>query len=68
MQPERISVHDLKRGLDRGDRMTIVDARGRAAWEESDYQLAGAIRVPPDDIESHLSEIPRDRMVVAYCT
>ena len=37
-------------------------------FEKSDVKAEGAIRVPPDDIANHVSAVPRDKPVVAYCT
>jgi len=30
--------------------------------------MTGAIRVPIDAFEEHLSEIPKDKPIVTYCT
>ena len=36
--------------------------------DEADIKLPGAIRVPADEVEQHLRGIPRDRVVITYCT
>jgi rhodanese-related sulfurtransferase len=54
--------------MDRGEQFTFVDTRNPVAWGESDVKLPGAIRVPADELEQHLQEIPRDRAVITYCT
>jgi rhodanese-related sulfurtransferase len=54
--------------MDRGEAFTFVDARNQKAWTEADTKLPGAIRVPADESESQLEEIPRDRTVISYCT
>ena len=38
------------------------------AWANADTRLPGAVRVPVDAIEQHLADIPRNRMIVTYCT
>ena len=38
------------------------------AWREATAKLPGAVRIPADDVYRHLSEIPRDTKVIAYCT
>jgi rhodanese-related sulfurtransferase len=68
MDIQRISKEELKRKLDTREAMTILDARSPEAWRESDVQLPGAIRIPPDEVDRHLAEIPRDRPIVTYCT
>jgi hypothetical protein len=68
MPVERISAADLKRRMDAHEPLAILDSRAPDAWKNSDVQIPGSIRVPPDQVEQHLDEIPRDRVVVAYCT
>lgn len=68
MEPRRISVIELKRRLDAHEPVVVIDARALDAWNRSDVQLPGAIRVPPDEVDRHLSEIPRGTLVVPYCT
>ena len=68
MEVSRITVDELKQRLDRGEPIAIVDARSAGAWSQADAQIPGSIRVPPDQIEAHLREVPKDRAVVAYCT
>jgi rhodanese-related sulfurtransferase len=68
MNIKRITVEELKRRMDAHEALTVLDARAPDAWERSDVQIPGSIRVPPDKVDEHLSEIPRDRLVVPYCT
>jgi ArsR family transcriptional regulator len=64
----RVTPDEIRQRMERGEPIAFVDARNPQAWAESDVKLPGAIRVPADDVEAHLSEIPRDRAVIAYCT
>lgn len=64
----RITVDDLKRRMDAGENFTIVDVRNPQAWAQSDVMMPGAIRVPMDEFENYLVQIPKDRPVVTYCT
>jgi rhodanese-related sulfurtransferase len=68
MEPQRISVDELKRRLDSGESIAFIDARAGDAWQRAEVQIPGAIRVPPDEAEAHLNEIPTRRLVVPYCT
>jgi rhodanese-related sulfurtransferase len=54
--------------MERGEQFAFVDTRNPQAWGEAKTKLPGAIRVPADELEQHLSEIPRDRAVITYCT
>ena len=64
----RITVDELKRRMDAGEDVTLIDVRNPQAWAESDSVLPGAIRVTPDKLEESLPRIPKNRPVVAYCT
>ena len=68
MNPTPINAAEAKEMFDRGDRVTFVDARNPVAWGSSKDRLPGAIRVPVDEVDAHLAEIPRDRMAITYCT
>jgi rhodanese-related sulfurtransferase len=65
---QRISASELKRQLDAREPIAILDSRSADSWNKSNVQIPGSIRVPPDEVRAHLTNIPRDRMVVAYCT
>jgi rhodanese-related sulfurtransferase len=68
MEATRVTVDEVKERMDRGEQFAFVDTRNPQAWGESDVKLPGAIRVPADDVEGHLDEIPHDRAVITYCT
>lgn len=68
MEATRVTVDEVKERMDRGEPFAFVDTRNPQAWGESDVKLPGAIRVRADELEQHLSEIPRDRAVITYCT
>jgi rhodanese-related sulfurtransferase len=68
MEATRITVDEIKQRLDRGEQFAFVDTRNPQAWGQSDKKLPGAIRVPADELEQHLNEIPKDRSVITYCT
>lgn len=68
MKPTAVSPSEAKEMLDRGNRIVFVDARNPAAWESSTVKLPQAVRVPVDEVEDHLSEVPRGSTVITYCT
>ena len=68
MAVQRITASEFKRMIDARDPVTVIDARSPQSWKSSDVQIPGSVRVPPDEVVPHLSEIPRDRPAVAYCT
>ena len=68
MEATRVTVDEVKERMARGEQFAFLDTRNPQAWGESDVKLPGAIRVPADDVAGHLDEIPRDRVVITYCT
>ena len=68
MEITRVTVEEVKIRMERGEHFVFVDARNPKAWAEADTKLPRAIRVPADEAEQKLDEIPRDRTVIAYCT
>ena len=68
MTVQRTSVNDLQELMERGENIFFVDTRNPKAWAEADTKLPEAIRVPSDAVEEHFADIPRDRLVVTYCT
>ena len=64
----RISIDELKHKLGRGERIIFLDARSPGAYDDSTVQIPGSLRVPPDEAESMLADIPRNGLIVPYCT
>lgn len=68
MEPNRISKEEVKRRLDAREHIVLLDTRLVDAWGKADKQIPGSTRVPPDAVEQHLDEIPREALIVTYCT
>jgi rhodanese-related sulfurtransferase len=68
MEATRVTADEVKERMDRGEQFAFVDTRNPQAWGEADKKLPGALRVPADEVERHLKDIPRDRVVITYCT
>ncbi len=65
---DRVTVDEAKARMDRGEPLVFLDARNPTAWAEADTKLPGAIRMPADEVERRLGEIPHDRAIMTYCT
>jgi len=68
MEATRVTIDEISERIDRGEQFTFVDARNSEAWADAESKLPGAIRVPAEEVDKHLSEIPHDRTVITYCT
>ena len=62
---DRIEAQEARRLVDKGDAV-VIDVRSRASWDLG--HIAGAVHVPLPEIEARLSQLPKDKLIVAYCT
>jgi rhodanese-related sulfurtransferase len=68
VEATRVTAEEIKERMGRGEPFAFVDTRNPQAWGDAATKLPGAVRVPADEVGSHLAEIPRDRVVITYCT
>ncbi len=61
----RISVNELRERLDKGTAVA-VDVRG--AGQHNAGYIKGGLWIPSDAIAARASELPRDKMIVTYCS
>ncbi|HEX9922629.1 MAG TPA: metalloregulator ArsR/SmtB family transcription factor [Anaerolineae bacterium] len=61
---EQISVTELRERLRRGE-VILLDVRPQEEYEAG--HLPEAVSIPIDVLERRLTELPMDKMVVAYC-
>ncbi len=64
----RISPEDLRRQLDSGEEVLIVDLRHSLDFEADPETIPGAIRRNAEELEQNPLVIPLDKDVVLYCT
>jgi membrane protein DedA with SNARE-associated domain/rhodanese-related sulfurtransferase len=64
----RISVEELRRQIEQGDAPVIVDVRSPMAQSLDSHKIPGAVHVPVQDAARHLSDLPRDREIILYCS
>ena len=68
MKQLRVTPFEVKRRMDRGERVVFVDTRSPPAWEKATEAIPAAVRVPADQVDRHAGSIPQDAYVVTYCT
>src|SRR5271170_1851442 len=64
----RLEPEELKRMLDSGNPVFIVDLRHQLDYLPDPRVLPGAVRLTPDKLVELSDEIPRDRDIILYCT
>ena len=63
----RISVEELKRRLDEGDDVVILDVR-KGSWYRSDVKIPGAVRIDLDELAQPDRKLAPETPTVTYCT
>ncbi|HEY1803572.1 MAG TPA: rhodanese-like domain-containing protein [Terracidiphilus sp.] len=64
----RLEPEELKKQLDAGEPVYIIDLRHPLELVPDPFTLPGAVHFSPEALATRNSEIPRDRDVVLYCT
>ena len=64
----RVAPEEVRRRLDAGEDLVVIDLRGALDFASDPRTLPGARRIPAEELPSRAAEIPRDRDVVLYCT
>jgi membrane protein DedA with SNARE-associated domain/rhodanese-related sulfurtransferase len=63
----RLEPAELKRWLDQGEDVFIVDLRHPDDLKDEPFTLPGALHIAPQTLAERGHEIPRDRDIVLYC-
>ena len=61
----RITPEEARHALDTG-KAIIVDVRDEASYKAG--HAKGALWIPLNDIASRIAELPRDKMIITYCS
>jgi membrane protein DedA with SNARE-associated domain len=64
----RITVDELKKKIDAGEELVIVDLRHSMDFEADPETIPGAFRMDAKELEEKSDPLPRDREVILYCT
>jgi 3-mercaptopyruvate sulfurtransferase SseA len=64
-EARRITAEELHKLWDKKD-VLIIDTRGEPEYKAG--HIPGAISVPANTVATKVEELPRTKMIVAYCT
>ena len=61
----RIGVEELHKLWQTND-VYIIDTRAESAYKQE--HIKGSVSMPTGTVLDHLSELPKDKLIAAYCT
>jgi membrane protein DedA with SNARE-associated domain len=64
----RISVDELHGMMDEGKSPVVVDVRTAGARERDPRRIPGAVVMEATELDVRVSELPREREIILYCT
>jgi membrane protein DedA with SNARE-associated domain len=64
----RIGQEELKRQLDSGEPVVIIDLRSELDVAAVPFMIPRSLRIAPEELERRHQEIPRDRDIILYCS
>lgn len=63
--PRRVTPAELQQALEKGEAVA-VDVRGQSSYEAG--HIKGALHIPLGEVKDRAGELPRDKMIVTYCS
>jgi 3-mercaptopyruvate sulfurtransferase SseA len=61
----RISAEEARQAVAKGEAV-LVDVRGKESYDRE--HAKGALSIPLSDLSSRMGELPKDKLVITYCT
>ena len=65
---QRITPRELDLRLQRGERIVLLDVRRRDKWAAKQGGIPGAIWLPLEEIPQRARDLPRDALIITYCS
>jgi membrane protein DedA with SNARE-associated domain/rhodanese-related sulfurtransferase len=62
----RITADELRRMLDAGEEVFVIDVRSEAAVERR--RIPGSVNIPLSTLAQRYKEVPKDREIILFCT
>ena len=61
----RVTIEEMEAMVKAGTAV-VIDVRNQAAYDTA--HIPGARLIPAGEIQNHLNELPRDKMIITYCS
>jgi membrane protein DedA with SNARE-associated domain len=68
LRVNRITAEELKRKIDAGEKIVVIDLRHSMDSEADPNTIPGALYLPSEEFDQRYTEIPSDRELVLFCT
>ena len=65
---DRITIRQLKRMMDAKEDVVIIDTRDGSAYVGSTVKIKGAIHITFNELEAKMKDLPKNKLIVTYCT
>lgn len=66
-EPARITAKEVRRKMEQGERVILLDVRRGADAGEVEDTIEGALLIPVDSLPERFRELPKDREIVTFC-
>ena len=63
----RIDVSEAKAMIDAG-KAIVLDVVASHVWPAMARTIQDSFRIPPEEIQDRFGELPRDKIIITYCT
>ena len=64
----RISPDELRRRLEAGEAVVVIDLRHQVEVDNEPSTIPGALHIPAEELETRHHEIPRATEIILYCS
>ena len=64
--PKRISIQEVKALIDKRADVMIVDVRGHRSYQQK--HLPTSVSVPDGELENRHQELPKNKLIIFYCS
>jgi len=64
--PKRISIQEVKALIDKKADVVIVDVRGHRSYQQK--HLPTSVSVPVGELENRHQELPKNKLIIFYCS
>jgi len=61
----RVTIDEME-AMVKESKAVIIDVRNQAAYDQG--HIPGSRLIPSAEILNHISELPRDKMIITYCS